>query len=75
MQSGAASAPIWIMQPSPPPPTPKQDDAAVLEAARRERVTNDGLAGRGATLLAGKSQPDPARRTGSKLLGQFGTLG
>lgn len=68
--------------PSPPPivyqqptPEPTQADPAVAEAARRARVISDDENGRGSTLLAGAQQPDPAKRAGARLLGNFGSLG
>lgn len=69
----APSPPPIVYQQAPPPPA--VTDPNVKEAARRERVLDDGLAGRGATLLAGGAQPDPSRRPGARLLGNFGTLG
>ncbi|WP_428668051.1 hypothetical protein [Reyranella sp.] len=72
MQS-APSPPAFIwQQPSAPP---AQTDPSVEEAARRERVIEAGLEGRGSTLLAGGAQTDPTRRVGSRLLGDFGALG
>lgn len=72
MQAPSPPAFIW-QQPAPPP---SREDPAVAEAARRERVIEAGLEGRGSTLLAGGTQTDPTRRApGSRLLGSFGALG
>lgn len=73
------------MQSPPTPPSfiyqqpaavPLREDPAVEEARRRQVVTEEGLQGRGSTLLAGAAQPDPTQRAaGSRLLGNFGALG
>lgn len=74
MNSGAPSAPqMFFQQPAPPP---VREDPAVAEAARRQRVVEDGMDGRGSTLLAGAAQTDPTKRPlGARLLGNFGALG
>jgi len=62
---------IIYMQPE---PAPKQDDPAVKEAERKQRVIEAGIGGRGATLIAGGAQTDPSRRQGASLLGSFDTM-
>lgn len=58
-----------------PEPAPKQDDPAIKEAERKQRVIEAGLGGRGATLIAGGAQTDPSKRVGASLLGSFDNLG
>lgn len=63
---------MLYMQPS---AVPKQDDPAVKEAERKQRVIEAGIGGRGATLLSGGAIDSTQRASGSRLLGNFGTLG
>jgi hypothetical protein len=63
---------IIYMQPE---PAPKQDDPAVKEAERKQRVIEAGIGGRGATLIAGGAQTDPSRRVGASLFGNFEKMG
>lgn len=70
---GPPSPPPQIYQP--PTPVPTQADPAIAEAARRQRVIEAGIEGRGATLMAGAVQTDPSRRLGARLLGNFSALG
>jgi hypothetical protein len=58
-----------------PPQVPKQDDPAVKEAERKQRVIEAGIGGRGATLLNGGANDNAQRAAGSRLLGNFGALG
>lgn len=71
---GGGGAPIIQYTMPTPAPAPKEEDPAVKEAERRQRVIEAGLGGRGSTLLAGGAQTDVSRR-GSRLLGNIGALG
>lgn len=56
-------------------PAPRQEDPAVKEAERKQRVLEAGLGGRGATLLAGGAQTDPSRRAGANIFGNLTKMG
>lgn len=73
-RGGGAPTIIYQMPAAEPAPAPAEENSAVKEAERRQRVIESGLGGRSSTLLAGGAQTDVARR-GSKLLGGAGTLG
>ncbi len=73
MTPPSASVPMIVYQQA--PNAPKQDDPAVKEAERKQRVIEAGIGGRGATLLNGGATDNPQRAAGSRLLGNFGALG